>query len=215
MGVYNEICFRQRILWEVVVQDNHSVSGRFGGADGLYGGYTVVNGDNERICYALNQRLRDTVPIGKAFWNDGLCTHAKMAEQLDQNGGGGDSIGVVISHNDNRHALRYRTGPDTFCCLWDVLNSIGFYVGRREQFLFCQAGHLLNGFQDRMIGSPFFPLLHIRSLILYLCYFDGANYTIQWERRSNPGRVAMFLSNCAEGLVRNIKFVIQYIIILS
>lgn len=112
-------------------------SGRFGGADGLYGGYTVVNGDNERICYALNQRLRDTVPIGKAFWNDGLCTHAKMAEQLDQNGGGGDSIGVVISHNDNRHALRYRTGPDTFCCLWDVLNSIGFYVGRREQFLFC------------------------------------------------------------------------------
>ena len=84
MGVYNEICFRQRILWEVVVQNNHSVSGRFGGADGLYGGYTVVNGDNERICYALNQRLRDTVPIGKAFWNDGFCTSSltRMAVEV-------------------------------------------------------------------------------------------------------------------------------------
>ena len=150
----------------MVIQHDDLISSFLSRQDGLNGGNAVVYGYDQGIGDTFDQRFVDAIAVGKAPGNDGLGRHTKVTQKLDQDGCGGDAVGVIVTHDDYGQTILYGPLLQGLSTGGQVFNGFRFYMGRGAKLLQGQAGHALHGLGHRTVVSALFPLLHLAAPLL-------------------------------------------------
>ena len=150
----------------MVIQHDDLISSFLSRQDGLNGGNAVVYGYDQGIGDTFDQRFVDAIAVGKAPGNDGLGRHTKVTQKLDQDGCGGDAVGVIVTHDDYGQTILYGPLLQGLSTGGQVFDGFRFYMGRGAKLLQGQAGHALHGLGHRTVVSALFPLLHLAAPLL-------------------------------------------------
>ena len=147
-------------LGQVVVQDEHHIPRRLGHPDGLRSGDAVVHGDQQGVGDPLDQGGGDAIAVGEPPGNDGFRLHPQVAEELDQDGRGGHPVGVIVPHDDHRHAPLKGAADDEVRRGGDALHLLRGHREGGEKVLLRLLRPGQDRFQHRLGLAPFAPCLH-------------------------------------------------------
>ena len=98
-----------------MIRDDDAHSPAAGMGDGLHGAYSIIHCDEKRItllhCPIYGGNVQ-SIAFPRPMRNIIIMPESQLAEQMDQNRSGGDSVRIIIAI-DEHFLARLHSSPDT------------------------------------------------------------------------------------------------------